>query len=679
MSAQPRFEGLFDAARIPAALQGFARWSVWEAAWNAKRGDGGKWDKVPRHALAPHPRISTTRLGAWRPFEVALRALHGAGERFAGLGYVMTQPHGVVGVDLDHCVDEVGALQPWAQEVVEQLGSYAELSPSGTGVRIFCLAEIDADWVNHEQGIEVYAGHEARFLTVTGQRLPGTAADLQAPPAGALDRLAERFARERSEAQALLITLELPDEPDTPPDTTELDLPYAARDFLDEGLARGDRSAVLFSTAVCLARAGLSREDVYAVLAANPHAMGVALDHRRQDHDRALRYLWVEHAQKAAARAAPAVAAPEEFEVVAPAFVAEAKAPAKARFAFEQAAAFATRRPVDWLIKGVLPRADLGAIYGPSGSGKSFFVLDMCAAVARGLAWQGRTTRAGTVAYVCAEGAGGFALRLRAYAEFHGLDLADMPLHVLGDQPNLLQAQDVRDLVAALRALPDLALIVLDTLAQVTVGANENSAEDMGRALGHCRTLRRATGAMVVLVAHAGKDSDRGLRGWSGIKGALDVEVELERDDQRRWATVTKMKDGVGEGERFAFRLNTVELGQDADGEPVTSCVVAFAAAGSPEAQRPTRTPPKGEIERLVLSTLGRMLETTAALDGLSASECVGVQAHALWEAAKAELAPPAAGMRDIRRQKVIQAFERLKEKGHLQVVAGFVKEAPLT
>jgi putative DNA primase/helicase len=86
---------------------------------------------------------------------------------FAGIGYVMTGQQEVVGVDLDHCV-EGGVVAPWAAEVVAQLDSYAEISPSGTGLRVMVRGEVPSDWVNHEIGIEIYGGNEARFLTITG-------------------------------------------------------------------------------------------------------------------------------------------------------------------------------------------------------------------------------------------------------------------------------------------------------------------------------------------------------------------------------------------------------------------------------------------------------------------------------------------------------------------------------
>lgn len=646
----------FVGANIPDELRQQPRWAPWRPQWNEKR---QKWDKIPCQASGYG--LSTAKPERWLSFDAALAAFKARPEQFAGIGYCMTGPHGLVGTDLDGCVNPDGSLDPWAAEVVATLASYTEISPSGRGLRIFTTGEVPEDWTNHEIGIEVYAGHEPRFLTVTGEVLSTDHATLRAAPGGALGGLAARYAREK--ATATVISLQMPDLVDelALPDLAELDLPYRARDFLAEGLHSGDRSRELFATAVALYQAGLRDDEVLSVLAASPHAMEVALDHRRQDADRALMYLWVEHAQKAKGRGTSKVATVDDFEDVSePQAAGAAPAPKKAmRFAFEQAEVFSQGAPLTWMIKRVMPQAEVGVLYGPSGAGKSFLVTDLAMAVAAGTAWRGRQVTQGTVAYICAEGAGGFRLRLRALSEHSGVSLAGLPLHILAEAPNLLEKKDVTDLVAALRTLPGLKLIVVDTLAQTTPGANENSGEDMGRALGHCKTLHRATGAMVLLVAHSGKDETRGIRGWSGIKGALDVEIQVERSDKYRAATITKMKDGSGEGDEFGFSLHTVTLGTDADGEDITSCVVQHSAS-VPKAQR--KAEPKGVWQATVMRVAQGLLDLPGALTPA-----------ALIEAAVSEMPPADDGKKDRRRDNVTRAVEALVAANRISLVGGEV------
>lgn len=243
---------------------------------------------------------------------------------------------------------------------------------------------------------------------------------------------------------------------------------------------------------------------------------------------------------------------------------------------------FGLAKPMRWLIRGVIPRAEIGMIYGEPGSGKTFFALDLACAMARGTEWRGITRPfASTGVYVAAEGANGFRVRLLAYNEKIGP--IGNGLGVIDGAPNLCNAGDVKVLISELRKFKQpLDFIVIDTLASVTPGANENSGEEMGKMLAHCKAIQRATGAMVLLIHHSGKDSSKGARGWSGIRGALDVEIEVERlddPDGTRCARITKMKDGedIAEGMYFKLeRLTFPNYQSEVDGETIipSSCVV---------------------------------------------------------------------------------------------------------
>jgi hypothetical protein len=247
------------------------------------------------------------------------------------------------------------------------------------------------------------------------------------------------------------------------------------------------------------------------------------------------------------------------------------------RFTFLPADQFTAGKPVTWIVKDVLPRAELIVIYGESGSGKSFFALDLAGAIAQGVDWRGKRTAQLKVGYVAAEGAGGFRNRLKAYGTHHGVALSDLNIAVLADAPNFMEKADIVDLGRAMGAAGPLGLVIVDTLAQVTPGANENSGEDMGRVIGHCRTIHKVTGATVVLIHHSGKDASRGARGWSGLRAAADAEIEITRADDDRVATVTKLKDG-GDGGEFGFKLLTLPVDMDEDGV-ISSCVVEHGDA----------------------------------------------------------------------------------------------------
>lgn len=244
------------------------------------------------------------------------------------------------------------------------------------------------------------------------------------------------------------------------------------------------------------------------------------------------------------------------------------------RFAPVQAAVFAdVSRPVHWHIHGILPQEGVSMVYGASGSGKTFAVLDMAAAVAQGIPWRSIRTHRGRVVYVVAESPGGFRKRLHAFSKQHGIPLSQIDVHIISVPPNLLDKAHVKELIKELNLLGDVALVVLDTLARVTTGGDENSAQDMGVAMVAAQQICDDVGCSVLLVHHSGKDSSQGARGSSAIRAALDAELEVSRSGDDRVLRVTKLKDGE-EGAEFGFQLLTIALGEDEDGEQITSCVV---------------------------------------------------------------------------------------------------------
>jgi hypothetical protein len=277
--------------------------------------------------------------------------------------------------------------------------------------------------------------------------------------------------------------------------------------------------------------------------------------------------------------------------------------PKRPRFEVIQVAAFAAGPAPQWIIKGVIPAAGVGSMFAESGAGKSFAIFDMACAVARGLPWNGQRVRQGKAVYVAAEGADGVRKRAAAYAQHNDVYLPDLPLGIIAGRPNLLK-DDHKALGEAVNAWGGADLLIIDTLAQSMAGGDENSGEDMGKVLGHCQALHSLTGAMVVLVHHAGKDVTRGARGWSGLKAAMDCELEIARDGEQRSLRVSKQKDGE-DGIGWGFRLVQVELGQDIDGDPVTSCVVQWGEM--PVANQPKG--PKGRWQKAVWDVVINNLE----------------------------------------------------------------------
>lgn len=283
-------------------------------------------------------------------------------------------------------------------------------------------------------------------------------------------------------------------------------------------------------------------------------------------------------------------------------------------FVFQTVDEFLNRAPPSWIIKGILPKASLGVIYGDSGAGKTFVALDQAMAVALGKEWRGAKTKQGGVAYIVAEGATGFQDRVLAYCRAHDVDRANLPIRVLPAAPDMMDTKKdsmhgVIALGKALKELGPLSVIYVDTYARVMASGNENEAKDTNLVVANCHLLHRLTGAIVVLIHHSGKDGSRGARGSGALRAAADVEYFVSKAAGRHTVKVTKMKDGE-DGREYHFKLNSVVVGMDEDGEDRTSCIVEHTSESSPSDAPVEQSgdKPTSEVQARLLAQMGTYL-----------------------------------------------------------------------
>ncbi len=261
--------------------------------------------------------------------------------------------------------------------------------------------------------------------------------------------------------------------------------------------------------------------------------------------------------------------------------------------------------PISWRLKGVFPVTGLGAIFGPSGSGKSFLSFDLAACISQGDEWFGIKTAACDVTYIQLEGEAGLKNRITAWERARSKSLPAKFRFIV--QPfHLISGLDLEEI---LEVLPKNGVIFIDTLNRSAPTSDENSSKDMGQILEAAKRLSRETNSLVIVVHHTGKDVVRGMRGHSSLFAALDGAIEVTRDaaDKRSWS-VAKSKDG-GDSKTVRFRLETHILGQDADGDDVTSCTVEVDGSAIFAIRQP-----QGKKQQAALTTVKHELKSSQVI-----------------------------------------------------------------
>lgn len=143
---------------IPKEMKDRDQW----VCWRGEKKDNGKLDKIP---INPHTggKARTNDPTSWGTFEQVLTH-YKHHKKITGIGFVFTEGDPFVGVDLDDCIKD-RQVEPWAKKILQDFNSYAEISPSGKGIKIFVKGKLPGGAVKTKH-IEMY--DRGRFFTVTG-------------------------------------------------------------------------------------------------------------------------------------------------------------------------------------------------------------------------------------------------------------------------------------------------------------------------------------------------------------------------------------------------------------------------------------------------------------------------------------------------------------------------------
>lgn len=199
---------MFNPRGIPSDLKGVPQWVCWKM-----KQEGDRMGKIPVCATT-EALASSTNPDTWTDYYTAeAKAMR---MKDLGLGFVFTQQTGIIGIDLDKCRDATtGTLDSWAQDIVDRMQTYTEVSPSGCGVHLYARGALPGGKRRRGQ-IEAY--QTGRFFTVTGDHLPNTPLRVE----GRSQQLAEFHAEYLADPESTPTPRLTPEHPRVEPSDEEI-------------------------------------------------------------------------------------------------------------------------------------------------------------------------------------------------------------------------------------------------------------------------------------------------------------------------------------------------------------------------------------------------------------------------------------------------------------------------
>jgi hypothetical protein len=233
------------------------------------------------------------------------------------------------------------------------------------------------------------------------------------------------------------------------------------------------------------------------------------------------------------------------------------------------------RQTSSYLIKGLIGATGLIVAWGPPKCGKSFWVFDAVMHIATGWEYRGRRVTQGNVVYLALEGQDGFADRVDAFRQQRFEDgVGDVPgFYLVKERTDLVK--DTAELIKCIQSQCTAgkpAVVVIDTMNRSLVGS-ESKDEDMAAYIKAADIIKETFQCAVIIIHHCGIDGTR-PRGHTSLTGAADVQISVKKDAAKNIIVTVECAKDMPEGAVITSRLEAVDLGEDQDGDQITSCVV---------------------------------------------------------------------------------------------------------
>lgn len=269
----------------------------------------------------------------------------------------------------------------------------------------------------------------------------------------------------------------------------------------------------------------------------------------------------------------------------------------KAKFQLTPISKLELKAP-DWLISRLLEKDTLSQWFGDPGCGKTFVGVDLACCIATGKYFHGLKVSIGPVVYIAGEGQNGLQRRFQAWQIRHQVSLESAPLFVSTAPASFCNPASISIVQAAIDGTGEKpAAIFIDTLARNFGPGDENSTQEMTSFIASLDAIRAKYRCAIILIHHSGHgDKSRG-RGSMALKGALDSEYRLEKDETGTVRmTNTKMKD-FAPPEPMAFKIRSVELGiKDEEGQEITGGILEGIEYQAPVKKAPAKKQGKWQV-----------------------------------------------------------------------------------
>lgn len=270
------------------------------------------------------------------------------------------------------------------------------------------------------------------------------------------------------------------------------------------------------------------------------------------------------------------------------------------------------------LVEDVLPSRGVAMLYGPSGKGKTFWMLDLAFHVHNGLPWRDKDTARGQVFYIAAEAGRGIKKRIQAVKVLHPEWAAPF---IADAAPNLSSTESIEAIRDGVQRAGGAALIIIDTMSASFQG-DDSSQQDVAAMMRNLTALATELACLVVFVHHTTKDGDS-WRGSGVLFADVDAVLELRSEGEgvrrRQWVTQRKHREGE-DGAVYPFELAvSAALAVKDNGRPITSCTVT---------QTNDRPQPRGSKNRAIEFLTEVYEKAGGGLDGMSAVELLEAAAE---------------------------------------------------